>query len=71
MSYKVVTKTLGDLYQENQQVSASPSLPVKPGPPAPATTTQRIDPMEEVFRNLENTCSRFTCLHYCVYVVYM
>ena len=69
MSYEVVTKTLGDLYQESQQVSASPSVPVKPGPPAPATTPQRIDPMEEVIRNFEN--SRFMYLHYCVHVVYI
>ena len=69
MSYEVVTKTLGDLYQESQQVSVSPSVPIKPGPPAPATTPQRIDPMEEVIRNFEN--SRFMYLHYCVHVVYI
>ena len=69
MSYEVVTKTLGDLYQESQQVSASPLVPVKPGPPAPATIPQRIDPMEEVIRNLENTC---TVVDLCVCtIVYM
>ena len=70
MSYEAVTKTLGDLYQESQQVSASPSVPVKPGPPAPATTPQRIDPMEEVIRNLEihTVVDLCICTVYSVYV---